>query len=169
MPARRGAIVLKAGTAAHSRTSCSGETPVSDGANSRASSSGSGRRSGSSSGESAATAQMPSAWLARVSATHPPRLIPTTATRLWIDARLRRQPLERHTGIRNQVGECILAARAPRAAVVNVQAVHTPIAQVDGQVEVLLVPGYAVQQQYCRAPIRAGSAMQCAQDPAPAG
>jgi hypothetical protein len=31
------------------------------------------------------------------------------------------------------------------------------------------MPGYAVQQQYCRAPIRTGSAMQRTQDPAPAG
>jgi hypothetical protein len=49
------------------------------------------------------------------------------------------------------------------------QAVHAAIAQVDGQVQVLLVTGDPVQQQDRRPPIRSGGAVQRAQDPAPAG
>ncbi len=159
----------KAGTAAHSRTSCSGETPVSDGVNSRASSSGSGRRMRIEQRRERRH-RADAFGLAGEGERHPASQADAhqrDATR--IDARVGRQPLERHARVRDQVGQRVLAARAPRAAVVNVQAMHAAIAQVDGQVEVLLVAGDAVQQEDGRPGLRTRGAVQRTQEAEAAG
>ena len=64
-----------------------------------------------------------------------------------VDQGMDGQPFKRHAGVVDLGRDVVIAFGAPRAAVVEVQAMHAKVAQVHRQVEVLLVAGDAVQEE----------------------
>ena len=96
-------------------------------------------------------------------ATQPPRLNPTSAMRRASSFGAAPQPFESGGGVGDEMRAGEVALRAPGAAVVQVENVQADLAKVDGQVEVLLVTGKAVEQQGGGARIVAGGAIETAE------
>jgi len=79
------------------------------------------------------------------------------------------QPFESGGGVGDEMRAGEVALRAPGPAVVQVENVQADLAKVDGQVEVLLVTGKAVEQQDGGARIVAGGAIETTEEAKPPG